>query len=405
VLGQAHITEYKMGLNHSPSIVTNGLVFTYDMSNTQKSWKGKPITNIILDPTNWTTGNWSRPGCTAVANNAIAPDGTNTASTITSTGSDPYPNQLISVTGGVTYTASVYIQARPQTIGKTGILWLWFAGTATGTNTFSPTYTLTSTWQRITVTFTPTTSGTVYYRNDIVDTGAVAGDACDLWGAQVEIGSFASPFVAGTRTSAAAILNQVRTLNQFAQPVNVVYNSDNTFSFNGLSSVLNLGDLSLASNPNGGIGSTYTVELIFKPTEVINFRNVFDGIGSGNYGPRLEMNSSGNLVWISGNSGGSSASYTVRTSGLEVNQWHHVALTLSSGTFRTYYNGNLVTTATDTFPNDSDRMYGVIVGRGFSTSSERWFKGDIPVTRIYNNALSPSQVLQNFNALKGRYGL
>ena len=84
-----------MALNHSPSIVTNGLAFAYDMANIQKSWKGKPTTNIILDPTNWTTGNWALPGCTAVANNAIAPDGTNTASTITSTGGDPWPYQII----------------------------------------------------------------------------------------------------------------------------------------------------------------------------------------------------------------------------------------------------------------------------------------------------------------------
>ena len=34
-----------MSLSHSPKIVTDGLVFAYDMANTQKSWKGHATTN------------------------------------------------------------------------------------------------------------------------------------------------------------------------------------------------------------------------------------------------------------------------------------------------------------------------------------------------------------------------
>ena len=34
-----------MSCSSGPNIVTNGLVFEYDMGNTQKSWKGKPTTN------------------------------------------------------------------------------------------------------------------------------------------------------------------------------------------------------------------------------------------------------------------------------------------------------------------------------------------------------------------------
>lgn len=38
-----------MALSHSPSIVTNGLVFYYDMNNSQKSWLGKPTTNFYTN--------------------------------------------------------------------------------------------------------------------------------------------------------------------------------------------------------------------------------------------------------------------------------------------------------------------------------------------------------------------
>lgn len=39
-----------MSLSHSPKVITDGLVFYYDMSNRQKSWKGEPTTNIVPSP-------------------------------------------------------------------------------------------------------------------------------------------------------------------------------------------------------------------------------------------------------------------------------------------------------------------------------------------------------------------
>ena len=40
-----------MGLAQNPGVVTNGLVFYYDMSNTKKSWIGEPTTNQFAIPT------------------------------------------------------------------------------------------------------------------------------------------------------------------------------------------------------------------------------------------------------------------------------------------------------------------------------------------------------------------
>ena len=36
-----------MSCHAGPNIVENGLVFCYDMNNTQKSWKGAPTTNLV----------------------------------------------------------------------------------------------------------------------------------------------------------------------------------------------------------------------------------------------------------------------------------------------------------------------------------------------------------------------
>ena len=50
-----------MGLNHSPRIVTSNLVLTYDMGNTDKSWKGAPTTNLAYALIT-TVGGWNSPG-------------------------------------------------------------------------------------------------------------------------------------------------------------------------------------------------------------------------------------------------------------------------------------------------------------------------------------------------------
>jgi hypothetical protein len=82
-----------MALVHSPSIVTSGLVFYYDMNNTQKSWKGAPATNLIPYSqdygsngnfmSNWTGNLFSNWINSVVTTGYQAPDGNYTANLIT----------------------------------------------------------------------------------------------------------------------------------------------------------------------------------------------------------------------------------------------------------------------------------------------------------------------------------
>jgi hypothetical protein len=74
--------------------------------------------------------------------------------------------------------------------------------------------------------------------------------------------------------------------------------------------------------------------------------------------------------------------------------------TLSNG-LKIYLNGMLNVTAT-VASNFTDLVgYRLGVNRG----NNAWFKGNIAQTLIYNRALSATEVLQNYNATKGRYGL
>jgi hypothetical protein len=41
-------------------------------------------------------------------------------------------------------------------------------------------------------------------------------------------------------------------------------------------------------------------------------------------------------------------------------------------------------------------------GQGWATD---YFSGEIPLAKVYNRILTASEILQNFNAVRGRYGI
>ena len=185
-----------------------------------------------------------------------------------------------------------------------------------------------------------------------------------------------------------------------------IYNSANGGSlvFEGSDEYVSMGSL-------GSGFSNFTVEIWFKSDSVANYRNPIDCnfliefAGSySNLGPRLEQNSSGNLAWLVGSGSDVYTSINVVSSGLDGSKYHYAAITKSSSTlFTTYYNGSAVTSTN--FSNWTGSMLNVNIGRGFSLSGERWFIGKIPSVKIYNRALSAAEISQNYNALRGRFGL
>jgi hypothetical protein len=85
------------------------------------------------------------------------------------------------------------------------------------------------------------------------------------------------------------------------------------------------------------------------------------------------------------------------------NIWHHIVATWTSTQLTIYIDGTLDKTQSYnfTFTTSADLLY---IGRQ-KTAGEGFFKGNISNVQIYNRTLSPAEVLQNYNATKGRYGL
>jgi hypothetical protein len=166
-----------------------------------------------------------------------------------------------------------------------------------------------------------------------------------------------------------------------------------------------------------GSFSSFTVFIWFYPTSVSDYENPIDCNYSfngttGNIGPRLEMYNSGRLTWAYSdktNDNDSAYGQDVVVSGLQGNTWHCAAITYVPNMSNTYYNGLPTGLSRSTFGTPTGFvgvMNNINIGRGFHLGgAERIFTGRVSNTLIYNRALTAAEVLQNYNATKGRFGL
>ena len=152
----------------------------------------------------------------------------------------------------------------------------------------------------------------------------------------------------------------------------------------------------------------YTIECWIKSSD--------DGTSSGQYatfiGTRVGKNAS-----LARNSNGGQAMFLfdtvaegntnlVGTSVVFDENWHHIVGTFDNGVGKLYVDGVLENTATKTAPADLSSESSVIFGIGRDPSStSRIFSGEIAIGTVYNRALTASEISQNFNAQRGRYGI
>ena len=90
-------------------------------------------------------------------------------------------------------------------------------------------------------------------------------------------------------------------------------------------------------------------------------------------------------------------------SGLVDGNWHYVGFTFSGTTKTSYIDGVSVGTQSTTGTLTSS-FSNRTMGR-FGSSNTYYLNGEISIAQIYKKSLSPSEVQQNFNATRSRFGI
>ena len=401
-----------MSLVHGATIARDGLVFYYDQSNIQKSWEGAPATNLFTE-TN--LNNWSKSATTSTSQ-LITPFG-DTAYAITDSNTGAYSNISRNITvpnDSASYTVSLMVRKTTGgTSARLGFNIGFNGGTLVATNPRFNSDTGVGTgnsidfgdWWYWYFTITNNSSGNTNLYCDFFPATGVHNGTDNPIGVGTAVigsmmlvtGSIAARFVNGTRSNTQAILDL--TGKNTITASSLTYSSDNTFSFDGTSSQLTTSSTAASL----GISNDLTISIFTRraasPTNALQGQAGFGSGGSisiknsGNYFADINTANSTRYV-INITTAGSMTSYE--------NVWVNLCVTVSGTTAKTYLNGVLVNTqAMDTtIKSFASEVFGLGNGYGYFK-----MQGNLSIASVYNRALSAEEVQQNFNAVRGRYGI
>jgi hypothetical protein len=88
-----------------------------------------------------------------------------------------------------------------------------------------------------------------------------------------------------------------------------------------------------------------------------------------------------------------------------LNTFYVFTTTIDATNARLYVNGNMVDEKVGITLNSNPLTSEFTIGARINTGYNGWFKGNMFNTLFYNRALTSTEVLQNYNGIKSRYGL
>lgn len=382
-----------MAIGYSPQIVTNGLVFAYDMQNTKKSFKGKPTTNLLYDTTNFSSAanEWNAQENVTVTRGQIAPDGQiqiNCVKVKCNSATDSYFGVRSSAltNGNAIHSFSFWAKAN-----KNFTMPIKF-----GSNQYTATMNLTQNWQYFSVSCPANLGLSVYLH--FGGWGSLTDNTLEFYVYQpmYEESSFSTQFVPGgtSRSNTQVIVDLVG--NNTVTANSLTYNSDGTFSFNSTSDYITPSSIS-DTFLNGG---SWTMSAFVRFTSVNRGTdNAIFGHGSASANNGLHLAERGGYVYF-----GFYANDLGGTKQLSAGNWYEITFVFDYATKSKtiYVNG--------AYDNGGGSVGYSGTGSNFQIGQYPWSPGNraygsISTARIYNRALSAAEVKQNFNALRGRYSI
>jgi hypothetical protein len=162
--------------------------------------------------------------------------------------------------------------------------------------------------------------------------------------------------------------------------------------FDDTDDTVSIGNSSLFS-----ITNAMTVFAWVNPSSTSGWDGIFGGSISGFVHFQLYLGTINIYIY------GPNASYSNNDSyNVPANAWISVGFTYDGTTLKVYVNGSQLAT---TIPGSGNVSSNSDVRVGWAYDTSRVFGGFIGTTQVYNRALSATEIAQNYNATKGRFGL
>jgi hypothetical protein len=158
--------------------------------------------------------------------------------------------------------------------------------------------------------------------------------------------------------------------------------------------------------------TTWTTSIWFKSSQItggplFNQQDTTNPNSASGWVPVIYLRSDGKIrvepFWT-----GNISNALVSNSAVNNNIWNLVTTTYNNGTNKLYMNGTYESQRIGLNQVNYTSTYYYLIGAGYSAQrglSTNYFSGQISVFNFYNKSLTDTEILQNYNATKGRFGL
>ena len=400
-----------------PTLVQDGLVFYMDLGN-NGLFKDKPTTNMLgagFDITGW-GGSSNRQADTTVSLDTYKGGTVWRLQDTDGVDPDAYVDNIwfadptiANLTAGDEYTFSLDVRvlqkANTTNSGANNAIWIWYAGSSEFIY-FSDLPL--NEWTRVHVT---ATVGSSYdYLRPRIDYDNSVIEIANL---QVEAGNIASAYVDGVRSDTDSILD-TSSSKQVVTPYSLTYRQSDTPIFDGSLDKIHAGVIP-------GIDSSataFTASVWVKPTRASTCLILENGENhTANTFYLAQENATYftfEVYGIAPVANGSNNSYDAvfANYAYQLDVWYNLTGVWSANNRVELYtngvntSGRLIGSVRATVRDGTtDFMVGCRPTNAAGTSHSYPFKGELPQVMLYNRALSPAEIDQNYQALRYRYGV
>ena len=380
-----------MGIFRGPGVVNDGLVFGYDTGYpisdnavANRFNQGEPTVNLITNSGTSNTG-WVGYGWTG--SQAISSDYSNTYEFTATNGWHNRTFDTGVTSGGTIYVNFEYKLKQQQTTQNQLFV---LNGTHLGSYTnYIGAGSMSFEWKTFSGSFTANTNSSKIAIGPRGADGSGLTDIVYIRNLQVESKAHATPFVNGTRSDTASLIDLKRTASIDVGDVSFDSNAQPTFD--GTDDEINL------PNDLGYSANSVSVFAWFK----------INGTPTNNYHiicgtSQLEMSIyHPNATYLRNGVNGSAGRFVSNNGNQALNDgnYHYYGFTFDGSTKTAYIDGVAVGTQ-----SVSGTITTSFSGRRIGNYGDGYYaNGDIPVYKVYDKVLTPEEVTQNYNAYKNRF--